>query len=118
MTRRFLNAKLHQATVTETNIEYEGSLTIDLELMEKVGIRVFEQVDVYNITRGTRFTTYAIQGEYGRREIIVNGAAAHLAERNDKVIIATYCDLNEDEIAIHKPKILVLGAGNRPVVEK
>lgn len=62
MTRRFLNAKLHQATVTETNIEYEGSLTIDLELMEKVGIRVFEQVDVYNITRGTRFTTYAIQG--------------------------------------------------------
>jgi aspartate 1-decarboxylase len=112
MLRRFLNAKLHRATVTETELDYVGSLTLDPELMELADIRVDEQVDVYNITRGTRFTTYAIQGERGRREVCVNGAAAHLAQVGDRVIVATYVELEPEELDAHRSTVIVLGENN------
>ena len=115
MTRRFLRAKLHRATVTQTELEYVGSLTVDLDLLDRAGMLVNEQVDVYNITRGTRFTTYLIPGERGKGEICVNGAAAHLAEVGDKIIVVTYCDLAEDEITGHEPTVIVVDDQNRPV---
>jgi aspartate 1-decarboxylase len=114
MTRRFLKAKLHKAHVTETELEYEGSLTIDRDLMDAAGILPNEAVDVYNITRGTRFTTYAIVGERGKGDLKVNGAAAHLAEVGDRIIVVTYCDLHSNEIEGHEPVVLVLDENNRP----
>ncbi len=114
MRRRFLNTKIHQATVTKTDLEYEGSLTVDTHLLEAAGIEVNEQVEVYNITRGSRFTTYAIPGEAGSGEMCVNGAAAHLAEKGDKIIVVTYCELEPEEIATHHPKIILVDADNRP----
>ena len=79
MTRFFLRSKIHRATVTEANVEYEGSITIDRELLEVAGIRPYEKVEVYNVTQGTRLATYAIEGEAGRGDIRLNGAAAHPA---------------------------------------
>lgn len=114
MTRRFLKAKLHMARVTETELQYHGSLTIDRDLMDVAGILPHEQVEVYNITRGSRFTTYAIEGERGAGEMKVNGAAAHHAEVGDQIIVVTYCDLNEDEIERHAPIVLILDEHNRP----
>ena len=112
MYRRFLLSKLHRAAVTETNMDYAGSLTVDLDLLDAAGILPEEQVDVYNITRGTRFTTYAIAGERGERQICVNGAAAHLAKTGDRIIVATYCDLGPDEIKQHKARVVVLDETN------
>jgi aspartate 1-decarboxylase len=113
MTRFFLRCKIHRATVTEANVEYEGSITIDRELLELSGIRPYEKVEVYNVTRGTRFETYAIEGEPGRGDICVNGAAAHLVEVDDKVIICCYAELEEREIDDHRPVLVFVGEGNR-----
>lgn len=115
MLRRFLRAKIHRATVTQTELDYVGSLTIDSDLLKRAGILPNEQVEVYNITRGTRFTTYAIVGEAGTGEMCVNGAAAHLAEVGDLIIVVTYCDLAEDEIESHEPVVLVVDDENKPV---
>jgi aspartate 1-decarboxylase len=113
MTRFFLRSKIHRATVTEANVDYEGSITIDRELLEVSGIRPCEKVEVYNVTRGTRLETYAIEGEAGRRDICLNGAAAHLVDPGDKVIICCYAALEEHEIDDHRPTLVFVGEGNR-----
>jgi aspartate 1-decarboxylase len=114
MLRRFLKSKIHRARVTQTNLDYVGSVTIDRNLLDSADIAVNEQVDVYNITTGSRFSTYAIEGQRGSGIIGVNGAAAHLASVGDNVIIVTYCDLSGDEISSHRPKVLLVDKNNRP----
>ncbi len=113
MIRQFLKSKIHRATVTETDLEYNGSLTVDLDLLDAAEIAIHEVVEVYNITRGTRFKTYAIEGKRGSGEICVNGAAAHLAELNDLIIIVTYCDLDKNEVENHKPTVVIVDGNNR-----
>lgn len=115
MLRRFLRAKIHRATVTQTELDYVGSLTIDSDLLKRAGILPNEQVEVYNITRGTRFTTYAIVGEAGAGGMCVNGAAAHLAEVGDRIIVVTYCDLAENEIDGHEPVVVMVDDQNKPL---
>lgn len=115
MLRRFLKSKIHRARVTQTELDYVGSLTVDRDLLDAANILVNEQVDVYNITRGTRMTTYAIEGKRGSGEICVNGAAAHLAEVDDLIIIVTYCDLFNEEVEGHTPLVVQVDENNRPV---
>jgi aspartate 1-decarboxylase len=105
------------ARVSETELEYVGSLTMDRDLMDAAGILPDEQVEVYNITRGSRFVTYAIEGERGSGDMKVNGAAAHLAEVGDKIIVATYCDLTPEEIPAHESTVHVLDENNRIVLD-
>ena len=93
--RKMLRAKIHRAIVTEADLDYEGSLTIPPELMKLADIKEYEAVQVWNVTRGTRFETYAITGEYGSGRLCVNGAAAHLASQGDRVIIACFADVPE-----------------------
>ncbi len=93
MTRRMLKSKIHRATVTEANVEYEGSVTIDKDLLELADIVPYEQVDIWNCTNGNRLTTYAIEGERGSGNICINGAAAHLMKPGDVVIIASWTDV-------------------------
>lgn len=114
MIRRFLKAKIHRATVTQVDLDYVGSITVDRDLLDAADIAINEQVDIYNITTGTRFTTYAIEGPRGSGIIGINGAAAHLAHVGDLVIIVTYCDLAPEEIAGHKPTVLLVDENNRP----
>ena len=95
MQRIMLKSKIHRATVTDANIEYEGSITLDEGLMEAAGILPFEQVHIYNITNGARFQTYAIKGERGSGEVCINGAAAHLAKKGHMVIIASYASMEK-----------------------
>jgi aspartate 1-decarboxylase len=91
--RRMLKSKIHRATVTDADLHYEGSLSIDKTLMVEADIRPFEEVHVWNVTRGTRLTTYAIEAPEGSGTICVNGAAAHLASKGELIIIATFCDM-------------------------
>lgn len=109
----FLKSKLHQATVTAVNKDYEGSIAIDEDLMKESGILPFEQVDVYDITNGSRFTTYAIVANGGSGIIEVRGAAAHLVKKGDLIIIAAYVGLDPEEVAEHKPRTLVLDKNNK-----
>jgi len=103
--RCFLSAKIHGATITEANLEYRGSLSIDTTLMKAVGILPYEKVDVYNMGNGERLTTYAIPGAPG--QICLNGAAAHKGEVGQRVIIATYQWLDEDEARTRKPRVVI-----------
>lgn len=112
--RVMLKSKLHRAVVTEANRDYEGSITVDSELMAAVDILPYEQVDIYNITNGNRFTTYAIKGAAGSGTICINGAAAHLAGVGDRIIICSYSTVSEKVVRGHKPKIMVLDEANRP----
>jgi len=112
MQRVMLKSKIHRATVTDANIDYEGSVAIDEALMEAAGILPFEQVQIYNIANGERLTTYAIKGERGSGTISINGAAAHLASKGDLVIIASYCALPEAEAAVHNPVLVYVDAEN------
>ncbi|MGB6389643.1 MAG: aspartate 1-decarboxylase [Methyloceanibacter sp.] len=107
-----LKAKLHRATVTGADMDYEGSIAIDRDLLDLSGIFPHEQVDVLNITTGGRFTTYAIEAARGSREIAVNGAAARLVQTGDKVIIIAYCQLPAEEARNYSPSVVVLGEGN------
>ena len=108
MLLRMLKSKIHNARVAETNTEYMGSITIPRNLMERVGMLPFEQVQVYNITTGSRLETYIIEGEAGSDRICMNGAAAHLASVGDRIIIAAYCFMEPEEIKDFKPTIIVL----------
>ena len=108
----FLKCKIHRASVTEANLDYEGSVAIDVELMEAAGILPFEQVDIYNINNGERFTTYAIEAPKGSKTIGIQGAAAHKATVGDLVIICSYCQLSKDEVADHKPKLVLVDEVN------
>lgn len=110
-----LRAKIHRATITEADLDYEGSLTIPPELMELADIREFEAVHVWNVTRGTRFETYAITGERGKGNICVNGAAAHLAKPGDLVIVACFADVPEQLISTFRPTVVFVDQHNRPV---
>ena len=106
-----LKSKLHRATVTDADLSYEGSITIDANLCETAHLLNFEKVDVYNCNNGARFSTYVIPGNNG--EICVNGAAARLAHKGDQVIIASYGHYEEHEAKGHQPVILLLDANNQ-----
>ncbi len=109
---RMLKSKLHRACVTDSCLEYEGSCAIDSDLLQLAGIREYEQIQIYNVTNGERFTTYAIQAEAGSKIISVNGAAAHKADPGDRVIICTYVSLTEAEADAHKPVMVYLDEKN------
>jgi aspartate 1-decarboxylase len=106
MRRSMLKSKIHRATVTEANVDYEGSLTVDADLLEAADILPYEEVHVWNVTRGTRFRTYAIRGAPGSGVICANGGAAHLAKPGDLVIIATFTLLDDPEARIHEPRVI------------
>ena len=107
-----LKAKLHMARVTHAVLNYEGSCAIDGELLDLAGIRENEQIQIYNVEGGQRFTTYAIRAEEGSRIISVNGAAAHLASEKDRVIICSYANYSEAELETHQPALVYLKEGN------
>jgi len=108
-----LKAKLHQARVTLTELEYEGSCAIDGHLLNEAGIHEYEQIQIYNLSNGNRFTTYAIQGESGSGMISVNGAAAHQCNPGDRIIICSYLQIQQDQINHFKPKLVYLNEENR-----
>jgi aspartate 1-decarboxylase len=109
-----LKSKIHRAMVTDANLEYEGSITIDIDLMKRADIWPFERVEVYNCDNGARFATYAIEGEAGSGVICINGAAAHLAKPKHRVIIATYINMTESEISQYRPRVVLVDSANRP----
>jgi len=109
-----MKAKLHRATVTQADLDYEGSIAIDRELLDVSGILPHEQVDVLNVTTGARFTTYAIEAPRGSRVIGVNGAAARLVQKGDKVIVVTYGLLPQEEARNYAPTVVLLDDDNRP----
>ena len=110
-----LKAKLHQARVTHSELEYDGSCAIDANFLKLTGMREFEQIQIYNLANGERFTTYVIVAEAGSGIISVNGAAAHKAKVGDRVIICTYGHFTEAEMINHKPKLVYLGEGNKVI---
>ena len=112
-----LKSKLHRASVTDVLIDYEGSIEIDEDLMDQAGISIHEQVHVFNINNGNRFITYAIPGKRGEQTISVNGAAAHLAKINDRIIIVAYGIINDDHGNM-SPRILVLDENNQIISKK
>jgi len=114
MQRIMLKSKLHRARVTDTQMDYEGSIEIDESLMERVGILPYEQVHIYNINTGDRFITYAIIGKRGSGVISLNGAAARLAQINDRIIIAAY-GIIVDESEQVAPKVVLLNTDNEVV---
>lgn len=113
MTTIMLKAKLHRVTVTHSELEYEGSCAIDGHLLETAGIREYEQIDIYNVTNGERFTTYAIRAEDQSGLISVNGAAAHKANPGDIVIICAYTGLSAQELLTFKPKLVYVDEKNQ-----
>jgi len=110
--RTMLKSKIHRARVTDANIDYEGSITIDRKLMAEVDILPYEQVHVLNINNGARFTTYAIEGTEGSGAICLNGAAARLAVKGDIVIILTYTQVPEEQTQNYRPKIVYVDKNN------
>jgi aspartate 1-decarboxylase len=115
MRRTLFKSKIHRATVTHADLDYEGSVTLDRDLMQAADILPFEQVHIWNVTRGTRLVTYALEGEAGSGLVCVNGAAAHLARPGDLVIIATFAELEAAEAAAHVPTVVMVDARNRVV---
>ena len=112
MTLQLLKSKIHRATVTDANINYEGSLTIDHALMDEVGLLPYERVLCGNMGNGERFETYAIAGERGSGSIILNGATAHLGKLGDRLTIMSFAQLKKNEISGWKPKVIVLNENN------
>jgi aspartate 1-decarboxylase len=108
-------SKIHRATVTHADLEYEGSVTISGELLDAAGILPYEQVHIWNVTRGTRLTTYALRGDDHSGVICINGAAAHLANSGDKVIIATFAEVDAAEAATWEPVAIFVDGANRQV---
>ncbi len=114
MRLRLLKSKIHRATVTDANLEYEGSITIDEELMNAVGIVPHELVLVANLANGSRHETYVIPGPAGSGVICSNGAAAHLVSQGDQVIIMAYADFEPEEAEGHEPRIILVDENNKP----
>ena len=114
MRRRMMKSKIHRATVTDANLHYIGSITLDTELMARADIREHEQVHVLDIDNGARFETYAIKG--GPGDVILNGAAARLVHPGDKVIVITYAQYNELELEGYEPLVVHVDGDNRPVM--
>ncbi len=113
MQRYMLKSKIHRATVTGADLNYEGSLGIDIELLEKADILPNEKIDVYNITNGVRFSTYAIAAPRRSREIVLNGAAARCAEIGDRIIIVSFCVVDDVEAVDFEPTLVMLGERNK-----
>ena len=111
--RKLLAAKIHRATVTAADVDYEGSVTIPPALLEASGIVPYESVHIWNTTRGTRLETYAIPGRPGSADICANGAAAHLVRPGDKIILATFTLVPSDKISEHHPKLIFVDDGNQ-----
>ena len=113
MQRHMLKSKIHRATITEADLNYEGSLTIDKELMDAVDLHPYERVMVYNINNGERFDTYAIEGKPGTGIIGLNGAAARKGMLGDQIIIVSYAFFDEEELHGYSPKIVLLNKSNQ-----
>ena len=113
MKRTLLKSKIHRATVTEADLHYVGSITIDRDLMEAADIIELERIEIFNVTRGTRLNTYVIPGEAGEGQICINGAAAHLVKPGDVVILCTYADFKKSEIKKHKATVVLVDEQNR-----
>lgn len=113
MLREMCKSKIHSATLTETNLQYTGSVTIDHEFMAQADILPNERVQVVNVNNGARFDTYAIQGAPGTGVIGLNGAAARLGEPGDRVIVISYCLIDDEEAKTWQPKILLMDEQNR-----
>ncbi|GAK46688.1 aspartate alpha-decarboxylase [Tepidicaulis marinus] len=115
MNLTMLKAKLHRAVVTQCDLHYEGSISIDKDLLARSGILPNEQVDVLNINNGERFTTYAIEAPAGSRMIGINGAGARKAQAGDLVIIIAYAQMSAAEAESHEPRVVLMGEGNEPL---
>jgi len=113
MQRTMLKSKIHRARITGANLDYEGSISIDRELIDEANLLVYEQVEVLNINNGARFTTYVIEAPAGSGEIALNGAAARLAVKGDKVIIVSYCRVDEEEARHFLPRLVFVNERNR-----
>ena len=115
MNRFLMKSKIHRATVTDADLNYQGSVTVDGDLLEAANIVEHEQVQIYNVTNGTRITTYAILGERGSGQVCINGAAAHHVKPGDVVIIVTYGQYSETEATRHQPVVVLVDGQNRPL---
>jgi aspartate 1-decarboxylase len=114
MQRVMLKSKIHRATITEANLAYEGSLTVDVNLLREADILPYEMVHIYNISNGERFQTYAIEGEAGSGVMCLNGAAARRGAVGDLIIVTTYSSYTPEELNHHTPKVLLVDSHNRP----
>jgi aspartate 1-decarboxylase len=115
MQRHFLLGKIHRATVTRADLDYVGSITIDVALAEAAGFLENEKIDIYDVTNGARLSTYVIPGKRGSGEIGINGAAAHLVQRGDLVILANYGWMTAEERSLHRPRVVHVDTRNRVV---
>lgn len=113
MRTELLKSKIHRARITDKNVNYEGSLTLDRDLIDAAGLYVYEKVQVVNVNNGSRLETYVIEGKRGTGDVVLNGAAARWGEIGDLVIIISYGQLEQHEIAQHKPKIVLVDQNNR-----
>jgi aspartate 1-decarboxylase len=113
--RTMFRSKIHRATVTGADLHYEGSVTIDVDLLERADVLPYQQVDIWNVTNGERFTTYALPGQRGSGVVCINGAAAHKASRGDLVIIATFSVMTDAEARTWTPTCVFVDERNRPV---
>lgn len=118
MKLNIFKSKIHRARVTHADLDYEGSVTIDRSLMQAANILPYEAVHIWNVTRGTRLVTYALQGPAGSGAVCVNGAAAHHARPGDLVILATYADMTPEEARAHRPTVVRVDEHNRPLAER
>ena len=118
MQRTMLQAKLHRVRVTQSELHYEGSCAIDEDLLDAADIREYQQIDIYNVSNGERFTTYAIRAQRGSRTISVNGAAAHKANPGDILIIATYASYTELELHKFHPKLVYVDEHNNIIAQR
>jgi len=112
MTITMLYSKIHRATVTDANLNYVGSITIDRDLMDAAAMRVGQKIDIVDVNNGERFSTYIIPGERGKREMCLNGAAARKVHIGDKIIVIAYASMSEEEAESHLPKIVILNDDN------
>ena len=110
-----LKSKIHRACVTNSNVDYEGSLTVDADLMEEIGLRPYEKILCGNLSNGQRFETYAIPGPRGAGDIVLNGATAHLGKTGDRLTIMNYCFLEEGEAKKWEPRIIVVDERNKVI---
>jgi aspartate 1-decarboxylase len=110
-------SKIHRATVTHADLAYEGSVTIDADLLDAAEILPYEEVHIWNITRGSRLSTYALEGPRGSGAICVNGAAAHLNQPGDLVILATFAEMTREEARNHEPIVVRVDSANRPTLD-
>lgn len=117
MNLRMFKSKIHRATVTHADLEYEGSVTIDQDLLDQAHILPNEEIHIWNVTNGSRLTTYALSGPRGCRAICVNGAAAHLTKPGDLVILATFAQMSAEEAKTHRPVVVRVDSKNDPLAD-